>query len=142
MPRTVRLLDVDHDEIRIRKSRNRPQAYSCLIFREFANQFSIDRLEFGIRECGKAGGRGIDALDDAKIRLWLPETNIVVNIIHVAQNGSVARNETDRAARQMNDGEIGLKTRDEITHAALVRMAFKVKKCRDTSRRMHVGGTG
>lgn len=86
MPGPIGLLDVNHDEIRIRKSSHRTEAYAGLVLREILYEIDVDRLQFRIWKGGEGRRIRVDPLNDPEIGLRLPEADVVVDVVHIGEH--------------------------------------------------------
>ena len=91
----VRLLDVDHAEARAGRLLHGEHTQPRLVIDEPLGGGVVDRLQFGVAERRE---RRRQVLDDAEVVPVRPETDVVVDVVHVLDHGQVARDEVGGVA--------------------------------------------
>ena len=105
MARAVRLLDVDHHQVRARVALDRTQRDAGLVVHEEAHLVLVHRLEL---EVGKRAEPGAQPLRDAEVGLRRPEPHVRVDVVDVREHGRVARDRVRRVAGEVDARQIGL----------------------------------
>ena len=82
---SVRLFDVNHQQIRVGIALDRSQGKARLVVDKSAHLIFINRLHF---EVGKIEARA-EPLRNAEIGLGRPETDVGVDVVDVSQNGEI-----------------------------------------------------
>src|SRR5262245_23249070 len=105
MARSVRLFNVDHDEVRVLVSQDGSLRQLALIFDERRDLILVDCLELLIREVVE--GWRAQTFRYPEIRLGRLEADMLVDVVDRGEDGGVPRNEVGTVTREANLGEIG-----------------------------------
>ena len=136
---TVRLFDVNHDQIGVGNLTHCAQRNPGLIVHEMVVLIFVDRFKFQVREAGQTG---IQAFRETKVVLVSPEADIVVDVIYIRQNRGVRRDVISRVASDVHGRKVGRQGADEKCRASFLRSAFKIERLRRTVAELYIGGTG